>query len=166
MILRISRARCGITANHELCHTPLNEPKANALASTPSKAWGFIAITQMPCVLTGGLSTTTVRCSFLDGGVHSRMPLVRTRARLKLLHVCDEWYESSRAFSFLLFDTVNSVQTQKAIARATITIGGSPANGTLYRLSSSRSLGPWWQLCVSACGLTLMWRVMSLYMTH
>jgi hypothetical protein len=39
-----------------------------------------------------------VRCAFSDGNLHSRMPLVPTPARLKLLQACDQWH-SSRKFT-------------------------------------------------------------------
>jgi hypothetical protein len=41
-----------------------------------------------------------VRCAFFGRNLHSRMPLVPTPARLKLLHACDQWH-SSRKFTFL-----------------------------------------------------------------
>jgi hypothetical protein len=54
------------------------------------------------------------RCAFFGGNLHSMLPLVRTPARLKVLHACNQWY-SSRAFTLLLpVGTVNSVQTLKA----------------------------------------------------
>jgi hypothetical protein len=41
-----------------------------------------------------------VRCAFFDRNLHSRMPLVPTPARLKLLQACDQWH-SSRLSTFL-----------------------------------------------------------------
>jgi hypothetical protein len=54
-----------------------------------------------------------VRCSGFNRKLHSRMLLILTPARLKLLHACDQWH-SSRVFTLLLpVGTVNSVQTRK-----------------------------------------------------
>jgi hypothetical protein len=39
-----------------------------------------------------------VRCTFFDRKLHSRMPLVPTPARLKLLHACDQCH-STRVFT-------------------------------------------------------------------
>jgi hypothetical protein len=55
-----------------------------------------------------------VRCAFFDGGLHSRMPLVPTPARLKLLYACVQWH-SSRVSTFLPVHTLNNgVQILKA----------------------------------------------------
>jgi hypothetical protein len=43
-------------------------------------------------------SGCNARCAFFDRNLHSRMPLVPTPARLKLLQTCDQCY-SSRAFT-------------------------------------------------------------------
>jgi hypothetical protein len=53
----------------------------------------------------GGLSgaeagVARARCAFFDRNLHSRMPLVPTPARLKLLHACNQWH-SSRVSTFL-----------------------------------------------------------------
>jgi hypothetical protein len=53
----------------------------------------------------------TVR--LFDRKLHSRMPLLLTPARLKLLHACDRWH-SSRDSTSLPGDTANSIQTLKA----------------------------------------------------
>jgi hypothetical protein len=39
-------------------------------------------------------SCSSVRCSFFDRNLHSRMPLGPTPARLKRLHACDQWRAS------------------------------------------------------------------------
>jgi hypothetical protein len=36
----------------------------------------------------------SVRCSFFDRILHSRIPLVPTPARMKLVHVRDQWHSS------------------------------------------------------------------------
>jgi hypothetical protein len=42
--------------------------------------------------------SSRVWCTFLDRNPHSRMPLVPTPARFKLLHACGQWH-SSRVFT-------------------------------------------------------------------
>jgi Zn-dependent M16 (insulinase) family peptidase len=51
--------------------------------------------------------------SFFDWILHSRMPLVPTPARSKVLHACDQW-DSSGDSTFLPVHAVNCVQTLKA----------------------------------------------------
>jgi hypothetical protein len=46
------------------------------------------------------LGVEAVRCVFFGRNLHSRMPLVPTPARLKLLQACDQWH-SSRMSNFL-----------------------------------------------------------------
>jgi hypothetical protein len=53
-----------------------------------------------------------VRSAFFDRKLHSRMPLVPTSARLKLLHACDQW-NSSRVVAPLPVGTVNCVTALK-----------------------------------------------------
>jgi hypothetical protein len=47
-----------------------------------------------------GAGTMGYGARFSDRNLHSRMPLVLTPARLKFLHVCDQW-QSSRVFTHL-----------------------------------------------------------------
>jgi hypothetical protein len=56
----------------------------------------------------------SVRCSFSDRILHSRMPLDPTHVRVKLLQACDQWH-SSRVSAFLTVYTINSVQTLQAV---------------------------------------------------
>jgi hypothetical protein len=56
-----------------------------------------------------------VRCVFLKSStriLYSRVPLVPTPARLKLVHAYDQWY-SSRVVTLSPLNTVNSDQTLK-----------------------------------------------------
>jgi hypothetical protein len=54
-----------------------------------------------------------VRCAFSDRHLQSRMPLVPTPARLKLVHACGQWYSSRVFIPLLPVGTGNCVQTLK-----------------------------------------------------
>jgi hypothetical protein len=43
-----------------------------------------------------------VRCAFLGRNLHSRMPLIPSPTRLKLLHACDQWHSSATHSSYRL----------------------------------------------------------------
>jgi hypothetical protein len=75
-----------------------------------------------------------VRCAFFRQPLRSRMPLVPTPARLKLLQACDQWH-SSRVVTLLLVDTVNCVQTH------TGAIGFALHSGHIYTCRWTAGVG-------------------------
>jgi hypothetical protein len=52
-----------------------------------------------PSVIVNGDFETVVRCTFSNRNLHSRMPVVPSSVRLKLLHACDQWHASRGAHS-------------------------------------------------------------------
>jgi hypothetical protein len=92
----------------------INWAPKTAITMTKAAVWHPVNPPNTPALYTA----TAVRYAFFDRDLHSKMPLISTPARLKLLHACVQWH-FSRASTFLPVDTVICVQTLKEL-----TVGG------------------------------------------
>jgi hypothetical protein len=93
-------------ANHELCHTPLNELKVPVELEWLEDVvmLGAAAASIVPEIALHTVLIRTIvpaRCAFSYRDLHSRLPLSFTPLlRLKHFHACDQWH-SSRVATFL-----------------------------------------------------------------
>jgi aryl-alcohol dehydrogenase-like predicted oxidoreductase len=85
--------------SNQICYSLLDQRAAGEMATYCTRKG--VAILAFG-TLAGGFLTDKwlVRCAFFDRNSHSRMPVVPTPARLKLLQACDQWH-SSQVSTFL-----------------------------------------------------------------